>query len=75
MGDPYRYSGDQGDPEPTTGTPRWVKVFGIITIVVVLLFVIMLVIGGGRHGPGRHRTSGGGTDGETLSAGVTESRH
>lgn len=35
------------------GTPRWVKVFGIIAIVVILLFVILLVIGG-SHGPRRH---------------------
>lgn len=41
------------DPE-STGTPRWVKVFGIISVVVVLLFVILLLAGGGRHGPGRH---------------------
>lgn len=38
------------------GTPRWVKVFGIIAVVVVLLFVIlMLTRGPGGHGPGRHR--------------------
>jgi ABC-type transporter Mla subunit MlaD len=42
------------DGEVTTGTPRWVKVFGIIAIVVALLFVIMLAAGGGRHGPSRH---------------------
>jgi hypothetical protein len=40
----------------TTGTPRWVKVFGIIALVAVVLVVIMLLTGG--HGPGRH-TSGG----------------
>lgn len=34
-------------------TPRWVKVFGIIAIVVVAVFVVLQVIGGG-HGPGRH---------------------
>jgi hypothetical protein len=39
---------------PYPGTPRWVKVFGIIAIVVVLLFVIMLLTG---HGPGRHTPS------------------
>jgi hypothetical protein len=43
-------SGSNGD----TRTPRWVKVFGIISVVVVLMFVIMLLVGGGRHGPGRH---------------------
>jgi len=42
------------DPPPgpgdDTGTPRWVKVFGIIAIVLVLLFVIMHVTGGGLGG-------------------------
>ncbi len=31
----------------TTGTPRWVYVFGIIVIVLVLLFVILHLTGGG----------------------------
>jgi hypothetical protein len=46
--------------EPTTGgTPRWVKIFGIIALVLVVLFLIMLLTGGpGRHGPSRH-TGGG----------------
>jgi hypothetical protein len=40
--------------------PRWVKVFGIIALVLVLLLGIMLLTGvGGDHGPGRHRPSGG----------------
>jgi ABC-type transporter Mla subunit MlaD len=34
-------------------TPRWVKVFAFIAVVVVLLFVILLVAGG-EHGPSRH---------------------
>jgi uncharacterized cupredoxin-like copper-binding protein len=42
-----------------TGIPRWVKVFGIIAIVLVLLVVVMLLAGGGGHGPGRHTGSGG----------------
>lgn len=46
-----------GDVDTGTGTPRWVKVFGIIAVVVVLLFVIMLFTGGGEHGPGRHTGS------------------
>ncbi len=37
------------DRESTTGTPRWVKVFGIIALVVVLLFVILMF--GGGHDP------------------------
>jgi hypothetical protein len=40
---------------PYPGTPRWVKVFGIIAIVVVLLVVFMLLTG---HGPGRHTPPG-----------------
>jgi hypothetical protein len=47
------------DHESTPGTPRWVKVFAVIGLVLVLLFVIALVSGG--HGPGRH----------TLPSGVT----
>jgi hypothetical protein len=48
MTDPSRYP----DSEPHT-TPRWVKVFGIIALVVVLLFVVLL-FAPGSHGPGRH---------------------
>ena len=47
------------DRVSTTGTPRWVKVFGIIALVLVLLVVIMMFAGGGSHGPGRHIPSGG----------------
>ena len=43
---------------PYPGTPRWVKVFGIIVIVLVLLVVGLLFIGGSEHGPGRHTPSG-----------------
>lgn len=35
--------------------PRWVKVSGIIIIILVLLFIILKFTGiGGDHGPGRH---------------------
>lgn len=34
-----------------TATPRWVKVFGIVALVVVLLFVILLLTG---HRPGHY---------------------
>lgn len=39
--------------DSTNSTPRWVKVFGVIGLVLVLLFVVLQFIGGG-HGPGRH---------------------
>jgi len=43
---------------PYPGAPRWVKVFGIIALVVVLLFVALLFTRGpGGHGPGRHMPS------------------
>ena len=62
MADSPRYAdvGDDAGSEPdrrsTTGTPRWVIVFGVIALVVVLLFVILLLVGGG-HSPRRHTWS------------------
>jgi hypothetical protein len=47
------------DRESLTGTPRWVKVFGIIALVVVLLVVLLLLTRGpGGHGPNRHTSDG-----------------
>ena len=55
MTDPSRYDG-------TGGAPRWVKVVGIIALVVALLVVVMVLIGGtGGHGPQRHSGTGGAT--------------
>ncbi len=59
------------DPPPYPGTPRWVKVFGIIGIVVVLLVVARMFIGGGEHGPGRHAPSGD-AGGQVLPSSVME---
>jgi hypothetical protein len=42
---------DADDDNPST--PRWVKVFGIIALVVILLLVILFFTRG-SHGPGRH---------------------
>ena len=36
-----------------TGTPTWVKVFAVATVLVLVLLVVLLVFGG-DHGPGRH---------------------
>lgn len=53
--DPDSHAHTGGEP----GTPRWVKVFGIIAIVVVLLIGFILFSGlGGPHGPQRHAPSG-----------------
>ena len=55
-GDDSRVRPDRGSPP---STPRWVKVFVIIALVLVLLVVIMMFTGvGGDHGPGRHIPSG-----------------
>jgi hypothetical protein len=43
-----------GPAEATSPTPRWVKVFAIIGVVLVLLIIVMLLTG---HGPGRHMHS------------------
>jgi hypothetical protein len=38
----------------TAGTPRWVKVSGIIALALVVLLVVMVIAGRGGHGPSRH---------------------
>jgi hypothetical protein len=48
-------SGTGSDRESTRGTPRWVKVFGIIGLALALLMGLMLLTG---HGPGRHLRHG-----------------
>jgi hypothetical protein len=65
---PYPDRGDDtgAGPERTSnsgaptypGTPRWVKVSGIVALVLVVLAIILIVAGGGQHGPGRHLPSG-----------------
>ena len=59
----------------TAGTPRWVKVFGIIALVLLVLVVVMLITGRGGHGPGRHAAGGDGSgDHNGLPPGVTSQR-
>lgn len=43
-----------------SGTPRWVRVFGIIAIALTVFVLGVILTGvGGPHGPGRHAPSGG----------------
>jgi len=44
---------DRRPDEEISGTPLWVKAFGIIALIVVVLVMVVLIIGGG-HGPARH---------------------
>jgi hypothetical protein len=61
------------DPPRYPGTPRWVKVFGIILLVVVLLFLILLFTRGPHRGASdhtppsgvNHTPPGGGVGGRT----------
>jgi hypothetical protein len=54
-------------------TPLWVKIFGIIFIILVLLIGAVLLLGiGGPHGPARHLPSGS-VDSHTLHFSVTAS--
>lgn len=47
------------DPPPYPGTPRWVKLSAIAVGALILLVVVLLFTGvAGRHGPGRHMSSG-----------------
>lgn len=42
------------DPGPPA-TPRWVKMFGLIALLIALAFAVLLVTRGpGGHDPGRH---------------------
>ena len=57
------------EPPAYPGMPPWVKVSGIIVIVIALLGTVALLTGHGgpwRHLPGRH------ADGHAPSASVTE---
>jgi hypothetical protein len=54
---------EKGGPAP--GTPGWVKVSGIIALVVIVLVVVMLIVGRGGHGPGRHTPGGNAPGGHT----------
>jgi hypothetical protein len=47
---PYGESERDAGGDPTTGAPRWVKVFGIVALALALLFVILHLAFGGFGG-------------------------
>jgi hypothetical protein len=50
---------DPSRDDDAGGIPRWVKVFGIVALVVALLVVVMVLMGGaGGHGAQRHGAGG-----------------
>jgi hypothetical protein len=49
-------------------TPRWVKISGMVALVLVVVVVILLVTGTGDHGPGRHAPSGDSTPSAETAA-------
>lgn len=51
-------SDSRGDIGSYPGVPRWVKVFGLIAILVLLLVVLRLTGVVTHEGPGRHFGSG-----------------
>jgi hypothetical protein len=61
--------------DETAGTPRWVKVAGIVVLVLVVVFVVLKLTGlGGSHGPGRHAPGADAPRGHTgPPSGVTHS--
>jgi len=48
MADPLTTPDSDNDiGDDTSGTPSWVKVFGIVIIVLMLLFIVLHLAGGG----------------------------
>ena len=43
---------DPSAPDADLGTPRWVKVFGLVAVILVLLFAALHLAGRGLHDHG-----------------------
>lgn len=41
-----------GEHDPELATPRWVKVFGIVALVLILIFIILHITGNNLGGHG-----------------------
>lgn len=51
-------TGVKFDRRSNPSTPRWVKAFGIVVLILILLFATLQFTGiGGSHGPGNHAPS------------------
>jgi hypothetical protein len=62
---------DRASSPAYPGTPRWVKLSGLLALVLILLVVIMMATGilvAGDHGPGRHIPPGGTRDSAAPTA-------
>ena len=53
-----RDGGAESQRESDAGIPRWVKLFGLIALILVLALVVVVLVVGGEHGPGRHAVGG-----------------
>jgi hypothetical protein len=57
--------------EEPPGVPRWVKVFGLV-VVIMLLVLLVAMLAGGSHGPGRHQSGGTGPHGDSEALASAE---
>jgi hypothetical protein len=49
---------DETGSDVRSNTPLWVKISGLLVLVLVVAFVVVLIIGSG-HRPGRHAGASG----------------
>jgi hypothetical protein len=54
---PYGLRKQPSSPGKLVSTPRWVKIFGIVIVILFLVLGAMTLLGG--HGPGAHQPSDG----------------
>ena len=57
------------DNQNYPGTPRWVKVLGMVVAGVAVAAVLLMIFGGGQHGPLPHFSSPGVTHPEPAASG------
>jgi hypothetical protein len=47
----------RSDPVQPAGVPRWVKILGVVVLVLVLLLIVLHLTGNSLGGPGSHLRS------------------